>query len=110
MAFPTFVVLAFDYTNGQIKSNRDYQQIKKALLQRINEFYKMTSLQNSVGISRERQRWAPVPLLAFTAIDDYFRNVEAKIYLSGTIAPEDARRIFLQYVSLQEFQSDATSL
>jgi hypothetical protein len=108
MSFPTFVVLAFDYTKGQIKSNRDYQEVKKQFLPRLDEFHKMIELQSSLGISRERQRWDPIPVLAFIAINDYHRNVLSPIYFNGPIAPEEARRLFLQEVSLQNFQMDAT--
>lgn len=108
MSFPTFVVLAFDYTKGQIKSNGDYQEVKKQFLPRLDEFHKMIGLQSVLGIPRERQRWDPIPVLAFTAINDYHRSVLAPIYFSGPIALEEARRSFLQEVSLQNFQLDAT--
>jgi hypothetical protein len=93
MAFPTFLVLAFDYTKTRITSNRDYEeQIKKRFVPIINEFQKMEALQSTLGISRKTQRWANIPVLTFTAIDSYQENVIEKIYMSGTIAPEEAQR------------------
>jgi hypothetical protein len=106
MSFPTFVVLAFDYTKGQIKANRDYQEIKKQFIPRINEFQKMVELQTSLGISRQRQKWAAVPILTFTAIDSYELEVMKQIYFSGPIAEAEARRLFLQHVSLRDFSKD----
>ena len=104
MAFPTFLVLAFDHTKTRINSNRDYDQvIKKRFSPVLTEFQKMEDLRGTLGISRKTQRWANIPVLTFTAIDSYQENVIYKIYLNGPIAPEEARRLFLQHVSVRDY-------
>jgi hypothetical protein len=104
MAFPTFLVLAFDYTKTRIASNKDYeQQIKRRFSPVINEFQKMDDLRTILGISRKTQRWTGIPILTFVAIDSYQENVVYKIYMSGPIEPEEARRLFLQHVSVRDY-------
>lgn len=103
MAFPTFVVLTFDYTRNTITSNRNYQEVKTRVFPTITEFQTLEPLRKSLGISRQHQPWAAIPILTFTALDSYQEKIIDRIYFSGKIAPDEARRIFLQQVSLQDF-------
>jgi hypothetical protein len=43
MAFPSFVVLTFDYTRRPITAERDYEAVKTRFSQVINDFLKWTS-------------------------------------------------------------------
>lgn len=103
MAFPTFVVMAFDYTSSKIASTEAYEEIKRTFRKAIDEFQTMEHLRTVLGISRKTQRWANVPILTFVAIDFYERNVIPKIFYSGPITPEESKKVFLNQVSLRDY-------
>jgi hypothetical protein len=110
MAFPTFVVITFDYTQSGATASRDYEAVKRRLSPLMSEFQQMEGLQSLLGISRKGKPWANVPILGFTAINQYEMNTIWRIYYSGDISAEEARRLFLQNVSIRDFPKgiDAT--
>jgi hypothetical protein len=100
MAFPTFLVMTFNYVKTTVNSHQDFQEVKKTFHSVVDEFRKMGELQSILGISRGNNPWTNVPIIVFTAINWYNRNVLDKIHGRGLIAPDEARRLFLQNVSL----------
>ncbi len=101
MAFPTFVVLALDYTKAPINSPKAYDDIKQTFRTAVEDFQKMEHLRTILGISRKTQRWSTVPILTFVAIDSY-HDVQFKLFGKPT-TPEESKRIFLNTVSLRDY-------
>jgi hypothetical protein len=110
MKFPTFVVIAVDYSEVILRSVQDYRNVVAEWEEMINQFLKFEDLKAILGVAPKNQEWSNVPLLTFVALSAYSSPDFQELYLSGQgeiIPKTDVTLRFLRDIRLRGFPESA---